>query len=409
MNTGGKRAAVMAFSAFLVMGLLAGCSKKEETFDADATAVTINDETLSAGLLNFAVHYAQAESQYIYDMYFGENSFSYDMGTGYTIGDMVKEDAISSLEQMVLAKQHEEEYGVSLSEEEETAISEAAEAFIDSNEEELLTSMSATRENVEEYLSLTTIEAKMEPEMTADVDTEVSDEEAAQRRVKYAYIDAETEEEDDDGEEIVYEEGETETEDPELRAALEDAYAKAEEVILLIEGGTDFDDALAQVDEDLTATETTFGADDTSLSEGLITYTDGVEDETLVTTPIPGPSGYYVAYVESALDREATDEEKEEIVAERKEEALSELFSEWEEDADISTDDAVISAITFDYNLELYAEEESEWYEDESDWYEDETDWYEEESDWYEGETDWYEEESDWVEDESDRDEEQTG
>ncbi len=403
MKTEWKRAAVAILGASLVIVSLAGCSKKEEAFDADATALTINDETVSAGLMNFAVHYAQAESQYYYDMYFGENSFSYDIGTGYTIGDMVKEEVLTSMEEMVLARQHEDEYGVSITQEEEDSIKEAAETFIDSNDADLLEKMSATQDNIEEYLTLLTIEIKMEPEMTADVDTEVSDEEAAQRRVKYAFIPAETEESDEEDEEAdaeEYEEGETETEDPELKAAMEEAYAKAAQVISLIEGGADFDDALAQVDEEVSSSEMTFGSDSTTMAEGLVTSTEGLDDDTLVTTPIEATDGYYVAYVVSALDREATDYEKEEIVEERKEEALSEMFGEWVDDSDIETDDAVLSSITFDYNLDIYAGQESEWYyedESESDWYyEDESDWYyEDESDLFEGESDWLEEETD--------------
>ncbi len=439
MNTKWKRAAIAAISTSLVLSSLAGCSKKEETFDNEAAVMTINDETVSAGLMNFVAHYMQAEYQYMYDMYFGENSFSYEMSTDYTIGDMVLDSVIDMVEEMVLVRQHMDEYDVSLSDEEEAAIAEAAEAFIEANDEEVLTVMSATREIVEEYLTLVTSEAKMEPVMTADVDTEVSDEEAAQRRVKYALITAETEDEEEEAaeeeeaesaglaendasmtqsaeeteeaaaesetaaeeteeaaesetaaeetqeadaetetaaesetaEEETEEEAETETEDPAWTAAMEEAYAKAEEVISLIEDGMDFDEALASVDEELTSYETTFGANSTSVSEALIIYTEGLDDDTLVTEPIETSTGYYVAYVVSALDREATEEEKESIVEERKEEALTELITVWGEEADVTTDLDVLATIVYDYNLEQVYEEEPE---SESDWYEDESD-----------------------------------
>ncbi|MCD7735774.1 MAG: hypothetical protein LUI07_02210, partial [Lachnospiraceae bacterium] len=120
MNTGMRRAVMVALSTSLVMTSLAGCSKKGEAFDADAALMTVNDETVSAGLVKFAVHYSQAQTQYLYDSYFGENSFLYEYSDGYTIGDMVIEGCVETVQEMILARQHMDEYDVSLTEEEET-------------------------------------------------------------------------------------------------------------------------------------------------------------------------------------------------------------------------------------------------------------------------------------------------
>ncbi|MCD7818417.1 MAG: hypothetical protein LUH07_05135 [Lachnospiraceae bacterium] len=430
MNTGMKRAAVVALSTSLMLTSLAGCSKQEEAaFDADATIMTVNDEEVSAGLVKFAVHYSQAQVQEMYDYYFGDDSFSYEYTDGYTIGDMVKESALSTIEELILARQHMDEYDVSLTEEEETAISEAASAFMEANEEDVLEEMSATQEIVEEYLTLMTIETKMETEIGAGVDTEVSDEEAAQRRVEYVYVVMETEDEteeeteteteteaaesetaeetaadteeetavdtesetalltgntaakttssdetdedesetdteaasEDETEEASEEdtetETETETEDPEVVAAMEEAYAKAEQIIALVEDGMDLEEAAAEIDEDLSVNEITFGADSSGVVENLITSTEGLEDDTLVTEPVEATSGYYVVRVISAFDEEATEAEKEDIVEERIEEAISDLFTEWEEDSEISTDEDVLATITFDFNLSQYVEE----------------------------------------------------
>ncbi|MCD7885220.1 MAG: hypothetical protein LUI87_16195 [Lachnospiraceae bacterium] len=455
MNKGLKRAAVFGLSASLLATSLAGCSKSESSaFDADAVLMTINEEEVPAGLFKFAVHYSQAQTQYIYDSYFGDNSFSYEYSDGYTIGDMVKSSALASFEEMILARQHMDEYEVELTEDEETAISEAAAAFIEANDEEVLTAMSATQEIVEEYLSLITIQNKMETAMSADVDREVSDEEAAQRRIEYVYVametEGETEEETDteeaetdseaaesDSEEETAEadsdedneetetaadtesetalltgttavkttsadetetetadageaetdaaeedtedaedaeadeetdteeaseeeteiETETETEDPEVVAAMEEAYAKAEQIIALVQDGTDLEEAAQSIDEDLSVNEITFGSDSTSVVEGLITSTEGLDDDTLVEYPVEASSGYYVVRVVNAFDEEATEEEKESIIEERISDAIDELYTEWEEDADISTDEDVYATITFDFNLSLYEEE----------------------------------------------------
>ncbi|MCC8137809.1 MAG: hypothetical protein LIO76_07040 [Clostridiales bacterium] len=445
MNTGMKRAGITLLSASLVMTSLAGCSKNEESsFDADAAVLTVNEETVSAGLVSFAVHYSQAQTQEMYEYYFGDNPFSYAYSDDYTIGDMVITGCVETLQEMVLARQHMDEYDVALTEEEETAISEAAAAFIEANDEETLEAMSATQEIIEEYLQLITIQTKMEVAMSADVDTEVSDEEAAQRRIEYVYVAMETEDETEEeteteeaesesaaedeteavtdaeteketaaetsvdeesetalltgntaartmsadeteseadtdaaeedaaeadesdseaedaseAEDSSEEETETETEDPEVVAAMEEAYAKAEQIIALVqEEGLELADAAAEVDEDYTTNEITFGADSTSVVEGLITSTEGLDDDTLVEYPVEASNGYYVVHVISAFDEEATEEEKESIVEERKEEAIDALYEEWEEDSDITEDSDVLATITFDFNLELYVEE----------------------------------------------------
>ena len=54
-----KKIAVIGLSACLALGMLSGCSKKE-TFQADAAAITVNGDEISAGLVKFATHYSQA-------------------------------------------------------------------------------------------------------------------------------------------------------------------------------------------------------------------------------------------------------------------------------------------------------------------------------------------------------------
>lgn len=442
MNNGLKKAAVIGLSACLAMTSLAGCSKKE-TFDAEAAALTINDTEVSAGVVKFMTHYMQAATESFYNMYFGENSMNQAIDeSGTTLGSMMKDQNIASLTQMILAEQHMEEYGVSLSDEEKAEITAAATAFIEANDEEVLEKMGATQADVERYLELVTIQNKMEPAMSADVDTEVSDEEAAQRKIQYtlfaAETEAETEESTEDGTEEVTEaaaedvteaaaaeaetaaeteaetavleenetaktqsadetetetaaaeteevteaaeteteeaaeaaaeaetaaetevETETETEDPAMAAAMEEAYAKAAEAIKLMQAGEDFEAAVQAVDPELSANEMTFDAEDTVVADALITATEGLEDGTLVETPVEGTTGYYVVKLVTQLDREATDAEKEEIVEQRKSDRISELYTEWEEAAEITQNDEVIAQIVFDFSLTVETETET--------------------------------------------------
>lgn len=465
-----------------MLGSLSGCSKKEAEFDPEATAVTVNGDEISAGLVKFATHYTQALTEDLYKNYMGvSDPMSQDIyGNGSTMGDMIKSQTVTTLENMVLAEQKMEEYGVELTDDEKSTISETAKKFLDDNGEEVLEKMGATQETVERYLTLRLIQNKMEPAMSADVDTEVSDDEAAQRKVQYAMFRAETEAESEsetetgseaesetgseaatevieettlvetegatevsaaaenstdaadakaeaatekateaetaaltgetdtktqsaaqtetesaseavtdaaaeaDGTEASTEavteaasteaeteavsgsaqetetETETETEDPAMVEAKAKALAKAEELIAKVKAGEDFETAANEVDPDAACSTMTFGSDSTSVVEGLITATEGLDDGTLVETPIETDSGYYVAQVVSKLDRDATDQKKEEIVDQRKSDRISELYTQWKDDGEISENEDVLAQITFDFSLSQETEASTE-------------------------------------------------
>lgn len=430
-----KKIAVIGLSACLALGMLSGCSKKE-TFQADAAAITVNGDEISAGLVKFATHYSQALMESMYKMYMGvEDPMDSDIyGNGSTLGSMIKDDVVSTLERLVLAEQKMSDYNVELTDDEKATVTEAATRFMDENGEEVLNQMGATQEVVERYLTLRLIQSKMEPQMSADVDTEVSDDEAAQRKIRYTLFRAETEAETEsetgteaessseetteavseagtEGETSVETEAETaamteeqtvktkssaetetetaseeaseaaetetgseaateasetetetetETEDPAMVAAKAEALAKAEDLIAKVKDGEDFETASAEVDEDATCSTLTFGSDSTSVVEGLITATEGLDDGTLVETPIEIDSGYYVAQVISKLDREATDKQKETIIKQRKSDRISELYTEWKDAAEITEDSDILAQITFDFSLTQETEASTE-------------------------------------------------
>ncbi len=96
-----------------------------------------------------------------------------------------KSNIVESLENMFLMEQHMSDYGVSITDEDKTKISEAATRFIEENDEKTVKAMNATQENVERLLTLYTVQSRMYNAIIAGVDTNVTDEEAAQKTVKY--------------------------------------------------------------------------------------------------------------------------------------------------------------------------------------------------------------------------------
>ena len=207
MYKGWKKAAAVVLSAAMTMTALAGCSKKKET-EADAAAaaaeaeakpmITLGDKSLSSGAVNFMLRYEMATdwiSSFYRSMYGQDvDIWDYDMyGNGQVYGEQVKEELLHEIKHMMLEESHMADYGVELTEDEKAAVTRAAEQFIADNDPEVLEKMSATQENVETMLTYRLIQSKMEKKMSENVDTFVSDEEAAQRDVSYVEFQVETE------------------------------------------------------------------------------------------------------------------------------------------------------------------------------------------------------------------------
>ena len=99
-------------------------------------------------------------------------------------------------------RQHAEEYGISLTDEEKQQAKEAAQAFADKNGDDVMKKLHATVEDIQDALELYVIQTKIYDPIIADVDTEVSDEEAKQTSISYITVSTAGTEKDDDGKTI---------------------------------------------------------------------------------------------------------------------------------------------------------------------------------------------------------------
>lgn len=100
-------------------------------------------------------------------------------------------------------------------------------------------------------------------------------------------------------------------------------------------------DALVkEIDEEMRAYDTTFDSEDTLLDEKVkeaaVTLT---KDGQVYEKVVEGEDSYFVVRMDSMLDREATDQEKENIVNQRKQEAYNKLLEGWEKDAKITVNE----------------------------------------------------------------------
>ena len=421
MHKTAKRGLAVILAAVLSIGALAGCSRKDKNaFDAAKDMLSLADgAAISAGTANLYLRYRQAEFENgigaFLKSYYGNDIWNYDMyGYGEIYANTFKQQILDDMQKMLLDEKHAADYGVELTDAEKTAIKEAADAFIKANGEEVLEKMNATPETAERMLTLLTIRDKVEDGMTKDVNREVSDEEAAQRTVRYAQFTARVEEETeavteaetgDLGDaleaaseavaeavaaveaesevktgsadeavseavsesvaEAATEAEEVETESPEMMAARVVAIDRAAKFLNEALKADDFKelaDAASEEDSTIYTSTYTFGESDSYPDAAIIEATKGLEDGTVVDHVVEVGDSYYVLCVEDAFDEDATEQEKKNIIRQRENEAINAVYDEWlaSEDEKFTLDNEQWTSLIFDIALAYEAEPSTE-------------------------------------------------
>lgn len=413
MSRYGKRILAAGVCATMTMGLLTGCSSS-----TGKTVAKMGDAEITLGEAEFMLRYNQAKTQGYLGALFGEGSnvFQQDLtGSGQAYGVTMKESVMNDLKDMILMEQHMSDYNVELTDEEKAAIEETAKEFLAENSKDVLKALAATEETVTRVLTLYTIQSKMQTAIEADVDTEVSDDEAAQKSIQYVYFtipETESEAEDtteaesgseedtteavtdaaeESGETVAETESETvsETEtaaeetseavsengtedaseavsendteeateaETEESAEKKETRETAQSVIDAVLGGETLEDAVKAVDENKSVTDYSYGADEETLNENLKNVADTLSDGEIAAEPVEGENGFYVVQMVSTFDREATDQKKEGIINDRKQELLNSVLEGWATDS-FDIDEKVWDTVTFDDIITLKSTE----------------------------------------------------
>ena len=329
-----KKLAAAGLCFVLAAGMLTGCG------DADKAIITLNGEKTEYAVASVMLRYSQAQMQSYYGAYMGDTMWE-------QYGDTTKTNLMSTLKQMLILEQHMDEYNVTISDDEKQEISDAAATFISDNDKKALKAMCADQATVERVLALYTIQNKMSEAMVADVDTEVSDEEAAQKTIQYVvFSTADTT--DADGNTVALTDDE--------KAAL---LAQAEQLRDEAAAGTDMEEALRAIDENKSVSTASYGDNDESyaLDEAVRTAADGLKDGEVASEVVETDSGYYVIKMQSTFDESATEQKKEEIVSQRKSDRFDELYDAWEAEADYTEDSELLGTLDFTDTYQLATEE----------------------------------------------------
>ena len=329
----GKRAAALAAAGMFAALSVTGCSG---SIDTDAVVATVGGEEISLGMANFYARMMQGEYETYYAGMMGTTAremWAQDAGDGKTYEESMKDSIMENLENLYIISQHAADYEVTLSADEQKAIEDTAAQFSKDNTDEAKEIVSGYQKYIEKFLELSTIQNKMYSKMREGVDEEVSDEEAAQKSMQYVYFSYTTT--DDSGNSVDLTDEEKENLDTSARN-LSDR----------VKNGEDMETVAEELDVEVQTA--TFDSESTTPNEDLVAAADALAAEGAVTDVIETDSGLYVGRLTSLLDREATDQEKENIIDQRRQSQYDSLLEEWRDAAEIEVNEKIWKKVEFD-------------------------------------------------------------
>ena len=329
-----KTKKIMAFAltgAIACATLLGGCGK----LNADETLITIKTgdttDSISLGYGNFATRYTQSNYDGVYLSYYGNGYWSQEVEEGKTFEDQVKESAIDAMEQEYLLAKHAQEYGIIISEDEQKKIDEAAKKFMESNKESTLEELTASEEVVKQYLTNQYYSTKVAEAIKDQAEVNVTDEEAAQRKITYAYISTVVKT-DSNGSQTPYEKDE-----------LAQLKPNAEKVA----ASSDFENEAKELG--FTVKEKTYGADETELNEAVVKAADALTTEGEISSVVEVENdGYYIIRLDSKYDKEASDAKKTELEEKARTDYFNQILDGWKGEITWTVNDKVWSKVKFD-------------------------------------------------------------
>ncbi len=325
-----RKLAAIVLAGTLCLTTFVGCG-----VNPTETAATLGDQKVSAGVANFICKYQKAAIDDTYAAYFGNDFWSQDLyGYGTTMAEDMKASVMDSLHDLYTLKAHMADYEVEITADEEAAIKKAAEAFISANSAEAIKEMGATEEIVIEVLTLYTIQTKMYDAIIVDTDRNVTDEEANMRGITLVEIGI-TGGYNDEGTYEQYTDAEIEA----IKTTAEKILTESSSVGL----------ETAASNNNYTAQDSAYNKNDSTMDATLLEALNALQvGET--SAVIETTSTLYIARIDEDVDEEATEENREAIIAERESELYNNKLTEWQEDDGWEVNDSVVAKIDF-HNL----------------------------------------------------------
>ena len=343
MKTMTKKTAVVALAGVMAAGMLTGCGEK--ALDGTKTVATVDGTEIPLGMLSLSVREGQAQAEAMYKSFMGGSDYSIwdtEAEKGKTYGEQAVEQALKDIELMCILKEKAADYDIEITEDDEKAIADAAAAFMSANTEDTLKTLAVTEDQVKTYLELETYKSRMHDPIIADVDKNVSDEEAQQSSFNYVSIstsdlsDDEIKQKKEDAQKIL----DGLNADPdgdfgEIAKSVDDSYT-------VLSGSFDTNEDASEEESD-DEDETT--ASSSNYPDEVMKVLRTLKDGEVGPDVIEADSAYYVVKLDKVNDEDATATKKESIISTRENELYTETTDKWMDEADIKVEKKVLKTL----------------------------------------------------------------
>lgn len=264
---------------------------------------------------------------------------------GKTYGEQAVEESLKDVELMYIMKAKAADYDVELTDEDEKAIAEAAASFMEANSEETIADLAVTEDQVKTYLELQTYKQKIHDPIIADVDKNVSDEEAQQSSFEYVSVstadlsDDEIKEKKEDAQKILDGlKADPDGDFSEIAKSVDDSYSSLSGTFDANETSEDEDTDDEDADEDSSSYSGTY-------PEEVIDVLRTLDDGEVASDIIETDTAYYVVKLDKKDDEEATETKKESIISTREQTLYTDTTEKWLDDADIKEEKKVLKTL----------------------------------------------------------------
>ena len=316
-----KKMAAAAACVLVAGSLLAGCasgSGEASAYDPQAVCARYGDTEISAAEVSYYVRDAQS----MYEMMYGSQSsdlWNMQISEYVTLEDAVKESTLNEVHQTYILMDHADDVGVALTDDQIALAHDAADRYYEANQGAATDAIGIEREEYYPFFEHNALAVLVHEAAVADVDTNVSDEEARHCTVQVLRLDD--------------------------ASSDYDAEAVKDEVLALLEGGSTPEEAAAEHEEEgLSFTEyqvgageqeDTFGQEAMSLAEGEFTAIHSDE-----------AACWYVVYCSEYMNEAATESGRAQVISQRQAEAFDAVYAEWRESApEFVVDEDVLASI----------------------------------------------------------------
>ena len=328
-----KRTAVVALAGVMSVGMLTGCGSK--TLDGTKTVATVDGTDIPLGVVSLYAREQQQRTTAMYMSYMGSADNIWDQtadeDSRETYGDL------ESIEKMYILKEKASDYNVELTDEDETAIADAASQFMAANSEETIKELAVTEDQVKTLLELQTIQKKMYDPIVAEGNITVSDDEANQTTFTYVSIST-------SGDDVTDEDKETKKEQAQeiLDKMKEDPTADMSEVAQGV------DESYSAVQGNFTTKESEDEDEDSSgaaYPDEVISVLRGLKDGEVADDIIETDTGYYVVRLDKINDEDATASKRESLQNSKESTYYTETTNQWLDDADVKVVKKVLKTL----------------------------------------------------------------